>query len=310
MACTLIGVIFITPLFASLAKSHYAYVSVLSNSFAAGALLAAAFYLLLYEATHLIVRDEESFATAEWGSMVLTGFITATVLDLVINSMIGLKPGSSHDAAPTAMVRAAAECPTPSPPPSPPPKAEAVAVDDVVVIDSSTRTRVLSGVLLGDFMHNLVDGFFIGAAFAGCDTTIAWTITASTVYHELAQEISDYLVLTNPQQGNLKPPIALVLNFISGWSVLFGVVIIMSTNVSNYQQGMLLAFGGGVYVQIGATECMTRVHDSAKTITLRVLSLALFVVGALAIGLVLLDHEHCSGGGGDGGGDGHDHGRL
>lgn len=103
MICTLIGVVFIAPFFVRIAKTNADVLHALSNAFAAGALLAAAFYLMLYEATHLIVRDEESFATAEWGSMILTGFITATVLDIAVNAIIGLKPGAKPIRAPPTL---------------------------------------------------------------------------------------------------------------------------------------------------------------------------------------------------------------
>jgi len=266
---------------------------------------------MLYEATHLIVREKESFATAEWGSMILTGFVTASVLDLFVNFLIGHLPkGSSLTPAPKMADEAAT-----SPPPSPPP-AEGLPVTSVVEgVDASRRVRVLCGVLLGDFVHNLVDGLVIGTAFGdkNCYKTMAWTITAATIYHELAQEISDYFVLTNPNQGNLKPAVALLLNFVSGFSVLLGVCITMASEATMYSQGMMLAFGGGVYVQIGATECMPRVYEYAKTTKLRLLGLLFFVIGAVAIGLVLLDHEHCAAGGGDDGADphaGHNHGRL
>ena len=141
---------------------------------------------------------------------------------------------------------------------------------------------------------------------------MAWTITATTIYHELAQEISDYFVLTSPSQGNLKPAVALLLNFVSGFSVLIGVCITMSADATIYSQGMMLAFGGGVYIQIGATECMPRVFDFAKTSKLRLAALLLFTFGALAIGLVLPFHEHCPAGGGEGADPhaGHAHGRL
>jgi len=312
MFCTLIGVIFVIPIFAQCGKKHQDSVMGLSNAFAAGALLAAAFYLMLYEATHLIVRDEESFATAEWGSMILTGYITATVLDLFVNMLVGqIGGGGASSTMKKAVETASAEEAPKSPPPSPP--AEGMPV--VEGVDPSHRRRVLVGVLLGDFVHNLVDGLVIGTAFSDrhCYKTMAWTITAATIYHELAQEISDYFVLTNPNQGNLKPPVALLLNFLSGFSVLFGVIATMSTELSMYSQGMLLAFGGGVYVQIGATECMPRVYEYAKSTRMRLLALGFFTFGALAIGLVLLDHEHCAPGGGEDGADphaGHNHGRL
>ena len=66
--------------------------------------------------------------------------------------------------------------------------------------------------------------------------------------------------------------------------------------------GMILAFGGGVYLQIGGVECMAKISVSCSKcdLTFRLMSLASFAVGAVAIGLVLLDHEHCVAGGGDG----------
>ena len=84
------------------------------NGFAGGAILAAAFYLLLFEATHLISpysqvtpapqkraapcscgvtrlaacplsqypQEAEGTTAAMWGSMILIGFISASILDL------------------------------------------------------------------------------------------------------------------------------------------------------------------------------------------------------------------------------------
>ena len=56
-----------------------------------------------------------------------------------------------------------------------------------------------------------------------------WPLPALTCAVSLrAQEISDYLVLTDKAQGNLKPLMALALNFVSGLSVILGVIIIMA----------------------------------------------------------------------------------
>jgi len=269
-------------------KEREALVNVLASAFAAGALLAAAFYLMLYEATHLIaITDDrtEAQASAWWGSATLLGFVSPFILEAIVSAVIG-------KAAPGQEVRKEAD-------------AEAAKPAAVVPAPKSrNKVRVLSGVLLGDFLHNLVDGFFIGAAFANCDSSMAWTITAATVYHELAQEISDYLVLTNPEQGGLKPFTALGLNFLSGMSVLFGVCIVLSAEPSNFSTGCLLAYGAGVYLQLAATECMPRVHEYATTLNMRLGGLLLFIIGATAIGLVLLDHEHCAG---EGGHEGHGH---
>ena len=63
---------------------------------------------------------------------------------------------------------------------------------------------------------------FIATAFVTCDSTMGWSVATAAVFHELAQEISDYVVLTSPTQANLKPHQALLLNFLSGSSVLLG----------------------------------------------------------------------------------------
>merc|ERR1712216_623254 len=125
------------------------------------------------------------------------------------------------------------------------------------------RNRVLSAVLIGDFAHNFFDGTFIGIAFTGCSNTMAWGIAIATILHEIAQELADYIVLTDPKQGNLKPIIALVLNFISGLSIILGIVIIMSLDLGPRTVGCGLVFGGGIYIQVGLAEAMGRVYAQA-----------------------------------------------
>merc|ERR1712091_526698 len=83
--------------------------------------------------------------------------------------------------------------------------------DNKVITPASSR--IISGILLGDFVHNLCDGFFIGAAFAGCGESFGWTVAWGTVAHEVAQELSDYCVLTG-SKCRLRPLVALGLNFL------------------------------------------------------------------------------------------------
>jgi len=78
------------------------------------------------------------------------------------------------------------------------------------------------------------------------------------VYHEIAQEMSDYVVLTDPEQGRLQPWQAIILNSLSGLSVVLGVLVILAQDMSNLDVGMILAFGGGVYLQIGESSYICR----------------------------------------------------
>uniref|UniRef100_A0A7S2JFB7 Uncharacterized protein n=1 Tax=Haptolina brevifila TaxID=156173 RepID=A0A7S2JFB7_9EUKA len=314
--CTLLGVVLLVPGLQSAAVTHSAALYAVGNAFAAGAILACTFFLLLFEATHLIpiMGEAEAVATGKWGAMILAGFLSPMCFDLIVSASLRVCSGRppSNDGAPTigigkdaatltaVTVSTSADSVPPSPPSSPPPSGSPMPTGQV---------RILSGVLLGDFMHNFVDGIFIGAAFANCSATKGWVVTAATIYHELAQELADFLILTDPLQGGLKPRTALVLNFLSGISVLLGIIVIFAQDVGNVEQGMLLAYGGGVYIHIGAAECMPQVFELAKSLRLRAASLFAFCIGVIAIGLVLLDHEHCFPDDGTAYA-GHNHGRM
>jgi len=60
------------------------------------------------------------------------------------------------------------------------------ARSDLLEPRKSTRIRLIMGVLLGDFFHNLVDGFFIGSAFL-YSNSLGFSIVAVTVAHEVSE---------------------------------------------------------------------------------------------------------------------------
>jgi zinc transporter ZupT len=161
--------------------------------------------------------------------------------------------------------------------------------------DDSTATAIsqygiISTIFVGDFFHNFADGIFIGAAFQTCSAKIAWTIVFSTVFHEFAQEIADFIVLT--KKGKLSIINALVVNGVSGLSVLIGGIVIGFQDMHDDTVGMLLAFGAGNYIYLAAAELYPAFHDFTKH-SHKLMGLLVFAIGATAIGLVLLDHEHC-----------------
>ena len=141
---------------------------------------------------------------------------------------------------------------------------------------------------------------------------MGWAVALASIFHELAQEIADFLVLTGPA-GNLPVVQALALNFASGLGcVLGGVVVCAAGTVRSENVGLLLAVGGGIYMYIACTECAPRfLAHAGGSPKLSLGAVVAFGLGAVAIGLVMLDHEHCDADadGGGGGGESHaDHG--
>jgi zinc transporter ZupT len=242
-----------------------------------------------------------------WGTCVLAGFALVVVIDLFLSAM-STQASPQDKPATDKNPKAALEKKTSkidldlilsdlSPKTSPQdelatdkdPKAAAEKIH-VEEIDAHTRRRVLAAVLFGDTLHNFADGVFIGTAFLTCDPSVGWAVTVGTVAHEISQEIADFFLLTSVCE--LRVPHALLANFLSGTAIYIGVALVLSSDLSEAGVGMILAAGGGLYLYNATVECMPRVLR-ARELRHKCVALALFALGAAAIGLVLVNHQHC-----------------
>lgn len=334
------------------------------NYFAAGALLSTAFSLILLESGHMIEEKSggiaEGAAHGHLAAMVLTGFVTPYVFEILLDPVFGAaEPVQADSTNDNAVVV----------------DDNAVAATSVVVVDEkqlsdvaeegqlqvqndtdinkgrvadqqqhassgltpAQRFRLLLAVLVGDFFHNFCDGIFIGAAFRSCGGAFGWTVALTTIFHELPQELADYFVLTRTLGFSVFT--ALLANGIMGLSVVFGGIAMAAESIDDYTVGMLLAFGAGQYIFVAGVELLGNSHhhhhapaptaahthehaeEPARPTTpqsaailrkqmavTRLLCLGCFIVGAVAVGLVLLDHDHCEADAASGAGhSGHSH---
>jgi len=151
--------------------------------------------------------------------------------------------------------------------------------------------KLCASILLGDGFHNFGDGIFIGAAFQSCSTGTAISIVLVTLFHELAQELADFVILT--RYAGLSVAKACVLNFLSGLSVVLGGVVFLAVDPSDQATGIILAMAGGVYFNIAACDAIPRIESVSKGAVDRVWTLVMCVIGTIPIGLILINHEHC-----------------
>ena len=189
------------------------------------------------------------------------------------------------------------------------------AEEGIVVKISEGRSfeycsSIIVPLIAGDFFHNFCDGILIGAAFK-CSAYFAWKVCAMTVAHKLAQEISDFAILTEKLEFSVSK--ALFYNVMSGMSVVLGGAAIIAADINDVDLGLLLAFGAGNFIFLATTQLFPVFFedDDSKEISVKerlytqLMNLLWFCVGCIAIGLVLLDHEHCVTSEGESGGDGH-----
>lgn len=148
-----------------------------------------------------------------------------------------------------------------------------------------------ASILIGDGFHNFCDGIFVGVAFMLCSNATAFTIVGITVYHEIAQELADFFLLT--KHAGLRVTTALAVNFTAGLSVVLGGIVVLSMDVSDLSIGVILSIAAGVYINIAASECVPRVSAVVSCATDRIIAVLAFIVGAVPVGLSLLNHQHC-----------------
>ena len=161
----------------------------------------------------------------------------------------------------------------------------------LVVTKPVVNRQLCASILLGDAFHNFADGIFIGAAFKSCSTGTALSIVLVTLFHEIAQELADFVLLT--RYAGLSIIKACVLNFISGLTVCLGGIVFLAGNPSDEATGIILAMAGGVYFNIAGCETLPRLENVVKGRGDRVWVLFSVIVGTLPIGLILLNHQHC-----------------
>lgn len=261
-------------------------------SFAAGALFATTLFLILPESfSHVQVglakgggnggEEGEIPVDVTWrvGMCILIGFLVPAVLDIFTGR---------HDHDQNGLVRVHQR------------EGENNADDEEALVENEQEEQnaidwgLAGSLIIGDFLHNFGDGIFIGAAFYGCSKSLAWTIVGVTVYHEVAQEISDLLLLTRFAGFSLLQ--AICVNFLSGTSVILGGLIVLAIDVGDVALGVIFAISSGVYLQIALTECSPRANANMSTTKERLLGILMFTIGVVPIGLTLLNHNHCEAG--------------
>jgi zinc transporter ZupT len=151
--------------------------------------------------------------------------------------------------------------------------------------------QLIFSLVLGDALCNFADGIFVGLSLLQCDTAVTMSVIGGVIYHEISQEVTDYFLLTT--EGGLSPLAALVINFIGGLSVCLGGIVVFATSVSDMGVGVGLAMACGVYIHISCSEVYPRLRGALNTRLERFVSMLVFVLGVVPLGLVLLNHVHC-----------------
>jgi zinc and cadmium transporter len=143
--------------------------------------------------------------------------------------------------------------------------------------------------LIGDFIHNFIDGMIIASAFVnGFGVGVATSIAVAL--HELPQEMGDYGILVYSGMERRK---ALILNFIAALSIVVGGVFgSFFLGLVESLSGWMVAFSAGAFIFLSAGELIPEMHEE-KDRWKNLLQIIVLLIGMLTIFSlgIILPHE-------------------
>ncbi|MDD5269846.1 MAG: ZIP family metal transporter [Candidatus Omnitrophica bacterium] len=145
--------------------------------------------------------------------------------------------------------------------------------------------------LVGDGIHNFIDGLIIGASFL-VSVQFGLVTTFAIVLHEIPQEIGDFGVLIYGGFSKMK---ALLYNFISASICIGGTVIgfFFADRMAGFS-GILLPIAAGGFIYISASDLVPELHKQ-KSERRAFVSLAAFILGIVLMLLAKMamgEHTH------------------
>jgi zinc and cadmium transporter len=136
--------------------------------------------------------------------------------------------------------------------------------------------------LIGDSVHNFIDGMIMAASFV-ISIPLGFATFIAVAAHEIPQEIGDFGVLV---YGGFEKKKALLLNFIIALTVVIGGIIgyFISKSVENATV-FLLPFAAGGFIYIAATDLIPEIR---KEIDIRksILIFEVFILGILIMWVI------------------------
>jgi zinc and cadmium transporter len=111
--------------------------------------------------------------------------------------------------------------------------------------------------LIGDGLHNFVDGIMIAASFQ-VDLSVGAAATLAVAIHEIPQEIGDFGVLIH---GGLSVKRALFLNFLSATMAILGAVVSLAVGAESQTfVAYLLPVAAANFLYIAAADLIPELH--------------------------------------------------
>ncbi|MDP3093370.1 MAG: ZIP family metal transporter [bacterium] len=129
-------------------------------------------------------------------------------------------------------------------------------------IDCPDHKKAVAGmILIGDAVHNLIDGMVISASFM-TSLPLGLATSLAVIFHEIPQEIGNFGVLIH---GGFAPRKALLFNFLTALTAILGAVITLfvGSRINNFSLFLLPVTAGG-FLYIAGSDLLPELHREVQ----------------------------------------------
>jgi zinc and cadmium transporter len=136
--------------------------------------------------------------------------------------------------------------------------------------------------LIGDGLHNFVDGIAIAASYA-VSIPFGIAATVAIIFHELPQEMADIGVLLHAKVSKKK---AIIFNLLSALTAILGAIVgaLFTIHIEGFH-GIIIPFIAGVFIYIAASGLVPELHKHC-TVRESVMHVLAIVLGIVLVALV------------------------
>ncbi len=137
--------------------------------------------------------------------------------------------------------------------------------------------------LIGDGLHNFIDGIIIGASYS-VSIGLGIATTLAVILHEIPQEIGDYAILINGGLGRWK---GLVLNFLCASIAIVGTIFALTIGslIKDFSLYALPVTAGG-FIYLAGSDLIPELHKEVN-VGRSLIQLFSVLLGVLTMALLL-----------------------
>ena len=130
------------------------------------------------------------------------------------------------------------------------------------MVKTKRRGSVKSLIVVGDTLHNAIDGMVIGAAFLA-DPAVGIITAIAIAAHEIPQEIGDFGVLLSL---GMRRRSVLFVNIASALITVAAAALVYGLGTSlEVVEPVLLALAAGMFIYIAASDLVPTIHEEPST---------------------------------------------